>query len=92
MPCISCGRSEDLHKVDHIGNLMACGVCLGKHDAVEIAAEADRLLTEWFLAQKQEPVCLVCRGPVLVHTDGTVPMWCQACELKRKAYVNARAA
>lgn len=90
MPCISCGGSEDLHKVDHIGNLMACGVCLGKHDVAEIAKEADRLLTEWFLEQKQEACCLVCRGPVLLHTDGTVPMWCQSCEAKRKAYVSAQ--
>ena len=93
MLCICCGNdTRQLFPVPaHIGNLRACGPCISKHGLENIAAEADRLLTEWFLGQLPEPVCGVCGDPVIVYPDGSHPMWCQKCEAKRKAYVNAHA-
>ena len=92
MPCVCCGREEALSPLPaHMGNLKACFPCIGKHGAENIAQEADRLLAEYYFFQRPAPVCLVCGDPVLEHSDGSCPMWCQECEDRRKRYVNAQA-
>ena len=93
MPCVCCGRDENLVgiKGKHIGNLMACTPCMAKYGGDNIAAEADRLIVKYFLGKPIDPVCAVCGDPVLMAPDGNIPMWCQKCEQKRLAFVNAQA-
>jgi len=94
MPCICCGSEDrELHPLKaHIGNLKVCGPCIAKHGGTErIAAEADRLLVDWFLGLPLDPTCPVCGNPLIMYADGSHPVWCQECEKKRKAYVNAQA-
>jgi hypothetical protein len=89
MGCICCGKEEAEVKLPaHMGNLRACYPCVIRHGAKELATEADRLLTEWFLGRPHQPVCLVCGVQVVIYSDGTRPLWCDACEKKRVAYVN----
>ena len=93
MACICCGSdSRELVPIPtHIGNLRACAPCVQKHGLENIAAEADRLLSDWFIDLIPEPQCAVCGGKILLNSDGTHSVWCQECEAKRKAYVNAQA-
>jgi len=90
MGCICCGREEaDIKLEAHMGNLRACYPCVIKHGAKELAAEADRQLTEWFLGKPHQPVCLVCGQPLIINPDGTRPVWCEDCEKKRVAHTHA---
>ena len=93
MPCICCGREGvPLKPIPaHVGNLRACDSCISKHGAEKLGAEADRLLTDWFMSQLPAPECPICGSPLLVRSDGTIPAWCQKCDAKRKAYVDAQA-
>ncbi len=75
----------------HIGTMQACGPCICKYGAEQLAQEADRLLAEVEFFERPAPHCLVCGGPVLMEPNGWRPTWCQKCEAKRKAYVNAQA-
>ena len=90
MGCIACGREEADYKLPaHMGNLKACYPCVIKHGADKLAKEADRLLVEWYLGKPHQPVCLMCGNPVIITPRGTRPVWCDECEAKRVAYVNA---
>jgi hypothetical protein len=72
-----------------MGNLKACHPCVFKHGAEKLAKEADRLLVEWYMGRPHQPVCLMCGNPVIITSRGTRPVWCDECEAKRVAYVNA---
>jgi len=88
MACVSCGREVPLEKLpSHLGNLGACAPCISKHGAVKLANEADRLLAEYFFFEKPAPHCLCCGAPLIMEPSGWRPMWCQNCEVERKAYV-----
>jgi hypothetical protein len=89
MACICCGREgvPTFRIPSHIGTLRACATCQDKIGAVELGLEADRLLTDWYMSQRPKPECQVCHGPVILYSDGSVPVWCAACEAKRQALV-----
>jgi len=89
MSCICCGRVgvQTFPIPSHIGNLKACASCHSRFDSRELGLEADRLLTDYYMALKPKPECGVCHGPVVFYSDGSVPMWCARCEEKRKALV-----
>jgi len=90
MGCICCGKEEAEVKLpSHMGNLRACYPCVFKHGEKKLAAEADRLLTEWYMGQPHQPVCLVCGNPLIIESDGFRPMWCDECEAKRVAHTHA---
>jgi hypothetical protein len=94
MPCICCGK-EDVPTFplpSHIGNLKACATCHAKIGSRELALEADRLLTDFYMGQKPKPVCPVCKEALILYPDGSVPMWCSSCEVKRQRIVRQNAA
>ncbi len=93
MSCICCGREEiPTYPIpSHIGTLRACYTCHSKIGSKELGLEADRLLVDWYMAQKPKPECQVCHDPVVLYPDGSVPMWCAKCEEKRRALVRANA-
>jgi len=93
MSCICCGREGlPTHPIpSHIGTLRACATCQSKIGGVELGLEADRLLTDYYMAMKPKPECQVCHSPVVLYPDGSVPMWCAACEEKRKFLVRQNA-
>jgi len=92
MGCVCCGKEvAEIRLPSHMGNLRACHPCVFKHGEKELAAEADRLLIEWYMGKPHQPVCLVCGDPIIISPDGTRPMWCDKCEVKRVAQVNGLA-
>ena len=94
MQCICCGNNgiTTYPIPSHIGNLRACATCIGKFGIDNLAIEADRLLTDYFVGQTPQPKCAVCGSPVLlINASGAHPVWCQRCELQRQELVrNAR--
>ncbi len=92
MNCICCGKEGAEVKLPaHMGNLRACHPCVFRHGAENLAKEADRLLTEWFMGKPHQPICLVCGTPVIIYPDGSRPLWCDECEQKRVNHNNALA-
>jgi LSD1 subclass zinc finger protein len=91
--CICCGKEETPTFLipSHIGSLRACAVCLNRVGSEELAMEADRLLTDFYMGQRPKPVCPVCKTPLILYPDGSTPMWCARCEEERKAIVRQNA-